>query len=119
MTLVAVLATKCFLAAYFMRIISKRTLREFWEQHSNVEQSLLDWYDVVVLQEWHSPNEVKIIYGNASIIDSNRVVFNIKGNDYRLITHVDYIFGIVFILWLGTHKEYDNIDAKTIEFKRK
>lgn len=102
-----------------MRIIAKRTLREFWVQNPSAEQPLLDWYDVVSLQEWGSPNDVKNTYGNASIIDSHRVVFNIKGNDYRLITHIDYVFEMIFILWIGTHKEYDSVDAKMIEFKRK
>ncbi|MFD2574175.1 type II toxin-antitoxin system HigB family toxin [Spirosoma soli] len=102
-----------------MRIIAKRTLREFWEEHPDAEQPLLDWYDVAVLQDWRSPNDVKQTYGSASIIESNRVIFNIKGNDYRLITHIDYLFGMVFILWIGTHKQYDKVNARTIEFKRK
>ncbi len=97
-----------------MRIIAKRTLREFWATHADAEQPLLDWYDVVIVQEWVSPNDVKKTYGNASIINSNRVVFNVKGNDYRLITHIDYVFGMVFILWMGTHREYDSVNAKTI-----
>ena len=101
-----------------MRIIARRTLREFWERHSEAEQSLLDWHDMVAVQDWQNPNEIKHLYGSASIIDSNRVVFNIKGNDYRLITHIDYTFGFVFVLWIGSHSEYDKIDARTVEFKR-
>jgi len=102
-----------------MRIIAKRTLREFWESHPDAEQPLLDWHDAVASHNWQSPNDVKSSYGNASSIDSNRVVFNIKGNDYRLITYIDYSFSVVFILWIGTHKEYDKVNARTIEFKRR
>lgn len=101
-----------------MRIIAKRTLREFWKQYPDAEQPLLDWYDTVVSQQWQSPNDVKQSYGNASIIDSHRVVFNVKGNDYWLITHIDYTFGFVFVLWVGRHGEYDKADARTVEFKR-
>jgi mRNA interferase HigB len=101
-----------------MRVIAKRTLREFWEEYPDAEHPLLDWHDLTVTQVWKSPQEVKQTYGNASIIDSNRVVFNIKGNDYRLITHIDYVFGLVFILWVGTHSEYDRVNARTIMFKR-
>ena len=104
---------------FSMRIIAKRTLQEFWKLYPDAEPSLLDWYDIVTSQGWHSPNDVKITFGSASIIDSHRVIFNIKGNDYRLITHIDYVFEMVFILWVGTHKEYDQVNAKTIEFKRK
>lgn len=101
-----------------MRIIAKRTLRDFWENYPDAESPLLDWHDAVAAQNWRSPNDVKQAYGDASIIDSNRVVFNIKGNDYRLITYIDYTFGFVFVLWVGRHSEYDKIDARTIEFKR-
>lgn len=102
-----------------MRIIAKRTLRDFWVANPLSEQPLLDWYDIVTAQVWQSPNDVKQTFASASIIDSNRVVFNIKGNDYRLICHIDYTFQLVFILWLGRHAEYDKIDVKTIAFKRK
>ena len=63
---------------------------------------------------WTSPADIKAIYGNASILPNNRVVFNIRGNNYRIIVHVRYDLGIVFIRFIGTHKEYDNIDATTI-----
>lgn len=102
-----------------MRIISKRTLRDCWEKHPDSEYPLLEWHDLVVAQNWSSPNEVKNTLGNASILNSNRVVFNIKGNDYRLIAHIDYDHKMVFILWIGTHRDYDKIDAATVQFKRK
>lgn len=102
-----------------MRIIAKRTLKEFWDSNHDAENSLLEWHDIVLNLNWRTPNDVKATFGNASIIDKNRVVFNIKGNDYRLITYIDYTFGIVFILWIGNHDAYDRIDAKKVEFKRR
>jgi len=102
-----------------MRIIAKRTLKDFWDSHNDAEQPLLDWYEHVALQEWNSPNEVKETYGNASVIASNRVVFNIKGNDYRLVVHIDYRHKILFVIWVGSHSDYDKIDAKNVAFKKK
>ncbi len=100
-----------------MRIIAKRTLREYWLTHPPAEFPLLDWYQETSRADWSTPNEVKATYGNASIIANNRVVFNIKGNDYRLITEIDYAFKLVFIIWVGTHAEYDKIDAATVSYK--
>ncbi len=77
-----------------MRIIAKGTLRNYWLSHPLAEFPLLDWYGTVKKAEWKSPNDVKKTYGNASIVAHNRVVFNIKGNDYRLVTEIDYEFGI-------------------------
>lgn len=102
-----------------MRIIAKRTLKEFWDENPEAENSLLEWHDVVVSSDWKTPNDLKSTFGNASIIDKHRVVFNIKGNDFRLITHIDYSFGMVFVLWIGNHAAYDRIDAKKVEFKRR
>jgi mRNA interferase HigB len=102
-----------------MRIIAKRTLKEFWDTNPDSENSLLEWHDTVVSLSWNTPNAVKAAFSNASIIDNNRVVFNIKGNGYRLITHIDYTFGIVFVLWIGSHADYDKIDSKKVEFKRR
>jgi len=100
-----------------MRIIAKRTLREYWLMHPPAEFPLLDWYQEASRADWSTPNEVKATYGNASIIANNRVVFNIKGNDYRLITEIDYAFKLVFIIWVDTHAEYDKIDAATVSYK--
>lgn len=80
------------------------------------EYSLLDWYDTVKKVDWQTPNDVKATYGNASIVANNRVVFNIKGNDYRLVTEIDYTFQLVFIIWIGTHAEYDKIDVTKIQY---
>lgn len=99
-----------------MRIIAKSTIREFWMANPTAEYPLLDWYDTVKKAEWSSPNDIKKTYGNASIVANNRVVFNIKGNDYRLVTQIDYKFRLVFIIWVGTHKEYDKIDVSKINY---
>lgn len=97
-----------------MRIIARRTLREFWEKHPDAEQPLRAWFDRVKKVDWQTPTAVKDDYRNASFVANNRVVFNIKGNDYRLVTAVNYEFGIVYIRFVGTHREYDKIDASTI-----
>lgn len=97
-----------------MRIIARRTLREFWEVHPDAEQPLKAWFVEASKSQWQSPNDIKQTYRNASIVGNNRVVFNIKGNDYRLIVHVRYDIGIVFIRFIGTHREYDKVDASII-----
>lgn len=97
-----------------MKVIARRRLREFWENHADAEQPLKAWFHDVVRMNWQSPNDIKQIYANASIIANNRVVFNIKGNDYRLIVHVRYDLAIIFIRFIGTHAEYDRVDSATI-----
>ena len=97
-----------------MRIISRKTLREFWEKHPDAKQPLQAWYHDVKHADWHSPADIKAVYRNASFLAQNRVIFNIKGNKYRLVTAIQYAFGIVFIRFIGTHKDYDNIDAEKI-----
>lgn len=97
-----------------MRIISRNTLIQYWEKFPDVEQPLKSWFEEVRIASGTSPNELKRQYRNASIISDKRVVFNFKGNSYRLIVDVEYKLGIVFIVWLGTHKEYDKINIKEI-----
>lgn len=99
-----------------MRIIAFRTLREFWEkpEYSNAETPLRAWYHDVKNSDWKNSNEVKQQYANVSILGEGRLVFNIKGNTYRLVVLIDYDFQIVFIRFIGTHKQYDQIDAKNI-----
>ena len=97
-----------------MRIISRRRLVEFWEVHPDAEQPLRAWYADVKKATWSSPAEIKAIYRNASILANNRVVFNIKGNSYRLVVVVEYSQGKLFIRFVGTHVEYDRIDARKI-----
>jgi mRNA interferase HigB len=99
-----------------MRIISRNTLIRFWEKHSDIEQSLKAWYDETRNALWNSPNELKKQFSSASLINKKRVVFNIKGNEYRLAVGIEYRIGIVFIIWVGTHKEYDKINIKEIKY---
>jgi len=96
------------------RIIAKRTLREFWKKHADCEQYLKTWYGTTRASNWKTPNEVKRTYVNASILQDNRVVFNIKGNSYRLIVKFNYQKQWAFIRFVGTHAEYDKINANTI-----
>jgi mRNA interferase HigB len=91
-----------------------KTLREFWETHPNARQSLQAWHEDVRHASWQSPADIKAVYRNASIIANNRVIFNIKGNDYRLIVAVNYRFGIAYIRFVGTHGDYDRVDATTV-----
>lgn len=97
-----------------MRIIALKILREFWEAHPNARQPLQAWYEDAKHALWQSPMDIKATYRNASIVANNRVVFNIKGNDYRLIVAVNYRFGIAYIRFIGTHSEYDRVDATQI-----
>ena len=77
---------------------------------------LLAWYNEFLKQEFHNFNELKAIYRNASIVSNNRVIFNIKGNDYRLVVSVNFKQLAAYVIWFGTHKEYDKINTETIEF---
>ncbi len=97
-----------------MRIISRKALREFWDQHSDAEEPLRAWFTRTKKAVWETPVDVKTDYANASIIANNRVIFNIKGNHYRLVVAIDYKYSIVYIRFVGTHTEYDQIDATTI-----
>jgi len=97
-----------------MHIIAKKRLREFWEVHPDAEEPLLAWYREVEKEDWDQPARVKEKYGNASIVGDKRVVFNIKGNDYRLVVRIDYRSQIVFVRFIGTHMEYDAINAEEV-----
>ncbi|HMI65980.1 MAG TPA: type II toxin-antitoxin system HigB family toxin [Cyclobacteriaceae bacterium] len=97
-----------------MRVIAKRTLREFWTKHSDCEQRLKSWYQEAEKREWKNTNEIKKEYPTASILGGNRVVFNIKGNNYRLIVKINFQYQMIWIRFIGTHKEYDRIDATEI-----
>ena len=100
-----------------MRIIATRALKAFWAQHPNAEQALKAWVDETNQECWGSPQDIKDRYRSASLIKANRVVFNIKGNDYRLIVAVAYRVGIVYIQFIGTHAQYDAVDAATGEME--
>ena len=99
-----------------VRVISRRILRQFWQNHryQDSEQALRAWYAEAKTANWASPQEIKESYRTASIIGNNRVVFNICGNKYRLIVAIKYNFGIIFIRFIGTHKQYDKISAEDI-----
>lgn len=98
-----------------MRVIAVKTLRDFWANFPDSEQALLAWFDEASKATWTQPADIKAHYANASILKNRRVVFNIKGNDYRLVVAVAYKLGIVYVKFIGTHKHYDAIDAETVE----
>ena len=89
-------------------------MKDFWEKHADSEQYLKTWYDTAKNADWKNPNDVKASYSSASIIGDNRVVFNVKGNNYRLIVKFNYRLQWAFIRFIGTHAEYDKIDAEKI-----
>ena len=97
-----------------MRVIAKKILREFWKKHTGSEDQLKSWYKEASKANWTSPNDIKNEYPKASILKAGRVVFNICGNKYRLITQINYLRQWVFIRFIGTHTDYDNIDAEKI-----
>ncbi|HAV9958211.1 TPA: type II toxin-antitoxin system HigB family toxin [Escherichia coli] len=100
-----------------MKIISVKTLRDFWAKNPDAEQPLKAWVDEVTKADWTNPAEIKEQYRTASILKNRRVVFNIKGNDYRLIVAIAYQRGWMFVKFIGTHKEYDAIDADKIDLE--
>ncbi|MCD6224527.1 MAG: type II toxin-antitoxin system HigB family toxin [Deltaproteobacteria bacterium] len=97
-----------------MRIIAKKALKEFWKNYPNAEQSLRAWHAKTKQADWKSTSDVKNDYRNASFVADNRVVFNIKGNQYRLVAAINYQYQIVYIRFIGTHNKYDSIDVTTI-----
>ena len=107
-----------------MRIIARRTLREFvasragHKDHRALAAALDAWFDEVHRARWRTTADVKRLYSTASVVSADRVVFNIKGNDYRLVVSVDFEKGIVWIKWLGTHRAYDRIDVRKVKHER-
>ncbi len=97
-----------------MRIIAKRRLKEFWKLHNDAEQPLRSWYDIAKKENWANFNEIKSQFRNASIVGNDRIVFNIKGNNYRLVIKIDFNWKAMFIKFIGTHKEYDKIDIRNL-----
>jgi mRNA interferase HigB len=97
-----------------MRVISRKTLKDYWEKVPATEQELKAWFAEARNALWHTPAEVKAKYGNTSVLKGGRVVFNICGNKYRLITWINYEFHTVYVRFVGTHKEYDRINAESI-----
>ncbi len=97
-----------------MRIISRRILREFWEKHPDAAIALQTWFHDVERATWSGPADIKALYHNASFVTNNRVIFNVKGNRYRLVALVVYQHAVIYIRFVGTHQEYDRIDVTTI-----
>ena len=97
-----------------MRIIAKKILREFWVKHPDSEQQLKSWFQETSTAKWTDPNQIKLEYPSASILADNRVVFNIKGNHYRIIVKVSYDYQMIWIRFIGTHTEYNKVNAKKI-----
>jgi len=105
-----------------MRLIARKTLNRFIDSlkgskdQKAVKSALDSWFQEVKQADWHTPTDVVRAYANASIVGSDRVVFNIKGNDYRLVVAIHYRLQIVFIKWLGSHADYDKVDVKTVNY---
>jgi mRNA interferase HigB len=99
-----------------MRLFTKSTLKAFAKKYPIAEESLLDWYITVKNANWANHNELKAQLGHASIISDKRVVFNIHGNKFRLVADIQYQPQYIFVVWIGTHAEYDKIDVKTIKY---
>lgn len=99
-----------------MRIIAVKTLKHYREEYPEAEGALLSWHEEVTNAVWETPNDLKEQFGNASLVGGKRVIFNIHGNRYRLIVDIEFKFKIVFVVWFGTHKEYDQIDVKTVRY---
>jgi mRNA interferase HigB len=97
-----------------MRVIKLKTLRDYWEQHPEVQGPLEAWYEHVKRAHWKTPADVTGDYRTVSILSNNRAVFNLKTNEYRLVVHFHYKFETVYIRFIGTHAQYDRIDATRI-----
>lgn len=97
-----------------MRVIARALLREFWMVHADAEDALKAWLADAEKAVWESPNDITANYANTSILGDSRVCFNIKGNHYRLIVKVLYQAQVVYIKFVGTHAEYDKVDAETV-----
>lgn len=100
-----------------MKIVSVKILKDFWQLHPDSEQHLKAWVEEVKHANWMQPADIKSKYRNASVLKNRRVVFNIKGNHYRLIVAIAYQFGAVYIKFVGTHAQYDEVDAETTELE--
>jgi mRNA interferase HigB len=97
-----------------VRILAKSTLRAFWASYPDAEEPLLAWYREVEKADWSEPSQVKEQYRSASFPKGNRVVFNIKGNDYRLVVRINYPYRVVYVRFVGTHAQYSLIDVKEV-----
>lgn len=100
-----------------MHIVSRAILVAFYRQpkYANSQDAIEAWFDIASKAQWHSPADVKAAFGSASIVGNNRVVFNIKGNDYRIIVAFAYKMQWAYVKFIGTHKQYDSVDAATVD----
>lgn len=99
-----------------MNIINRKTIAYYGEKYPKAKNQLLDWYYTMLKQEFTNFNKLKAMYGNASLVNNQRVVFNIKGNEYRLVVSMNFNRNACYTIWFGTHKEYDKIDVATIQY---
>ena len=99
-----------------MRVIAVRTLREFWQRpgRRDAERPLRAWFREAKRAEWRSPADIRKTHASASIVADNRVIFNVAGNKYRLVVKINYPYGVVYVRFIGTHRDYDGIDAETV-----
>ena len=100
--------------SYVMRVLSRTTLSDFWKSNKGAEQQLRAWYQEAKAASWKKPSDIKKLYRSASILKNSRIVFNIVGNKYRLVVKIVYDYQIVYVRFIGTHQQYDKIDANTI-----
>ena len=100
-----------------MRLVALKTLRNFWLAHPAAERPLRVWAQVVAQADWAQPSDIKAQFGAASVLKGGRLVFNIKGNDYRLVASLAYNTKLVFVKFIGTHQAYDAVDAQTVELE--
>ena len=100
-----------------MRVIAISVLRAFWVKNPTAREPLSPWLAIASKAQWLQPADVKAQYQNASILKNRRVVFNVKGNNYRLVVAIAYSLGIVYVKFIGTHKQYDTVDAETVEME--
>ena len=98
-------------------IINRKTLLAYAEKYPNAKNALFEWYYEFLLSDFKTFQELKAVYGNASLVGDDRVVINIMGNHYRLVIRVIFLYKTIQIKWFGTHSEYDKIDVNTIKFK--
>lgn len=98
-----------------MRVIAVATLKTFWQRHPAAEQPLKAWFEEASKAAWTQPADIKAQYRSASILKNRRVVFNIRGNEYRLVVAIAHQLQIVYVKFIGTHQQYDAIDAHTVE----
>ena len=99
-----------------MKILVKKTILYYVKKYPIAQMQLLIWHTEFSKHEFSNFNELKKVYGNASVVNNERVVFNIKGNDFRLVVSINFLQTACYVIWFGTHKEYDNINVETISF---